>query len=376
MSEILSKINRSLQHKIAEKIKQKGAISFAEFMNMALYEPGLGYYSAGLNKLGLEGDFVTSPELGQLFACCHASFFAGILPQLSQPLLMELGAGSGQFCCDVLNALDEMGALPEQYVILEVSADLKQLQQQKVAALPGHLQQRVVWLERPPEQSFEGIIFANEVLDALPVEVFQYTEAGYQRLMLSNDAGQLTEVWQPFKPASEQQLLAMDLDLEPGFRSEFIPHLSAWMASVVQPLRKGVVLMVDYGYNRKTYYHPQRDRGTLVCHRRHQANFNPYQDVGLQDITAFVDFTAVAEAMSDADLVVEAFTTQADFLLAMNIEQWLDPAADYADYYRLVSEMKQLLLPEEMGEKFKCMLASKGLDFALSWPEPNRLHEL
>ncbi len=376
MSEILSKINRSLQHKIAEKIKQKGAISFAEFMNMALYEPGLGYYSAGLKKLGTEGDFVTSPELGQLFARCHASFFAPLLSQLSQPLLLELGAGSGKFCCDVLTALDAMDVLPDQYAILEVSADLKQLQQQKVAALPSRLQQRVVWLEQPPEQSFEGIIFANEVLDALPVEVFQYTTDGFQQLMLSDQDGQLTEVWQPFKPLLEQQLTAMALDLKPGYRSEFLPQLSAWMASVVKPLRKGVVLMVDYGYSRTAYYHPQRDGGTLVCHRRHQANFNPYQDVGLQDITAFVDFTAVAEAMSASGLTVEAFTTQADFLLAMNIEQWLDPAAEYADYFRLVTEMKQLVLPDEMGEKFKCMVASKALDIELGLPEANRLHEL
>ncbi len=313
MSDTLLDISRSLQHKIALQIKQKGAISFAEFMQLALYEPGLGYYSAGLTKLGSSGDFITSSELGSLFARCHATCFAEVLPLLSQPILLELGAGTGRFCVDVLLALDAMDVLPDEYHIFEISADLKRVQQQAVDRLPVHLAQRVRWLNTPPENDFEGVIFANEVLDALPVEVFRYQAGEYQRLFLTNDEGQLTEQWQEFASPLLQQLQQMKLQLPPGYRSEFVPHLSAWMQSITQHLRKGMVLMVDYGYGRPLYYHPQRNTGTLVCHRRHQANFNPYQDVGLQDITAFVDFTAVAEAMSDADLEVAGFTTQADF---------------------------------------------------------------
>lgn len=376
MSDTLLEISRSLQHKIALQIKQKGAISFAEFMRMALYEPGLGYYSAGLTKLGTAGDFITAPEMGYLFARCHASCFAEVFHELTEPMIVELGAGTGKFCVDLLLALDDLDVVPEAYQIFEISADLKAVQQQAVSQLPAHLAAKVSWLETPPEQTFEGVVFANEVLDALPVEVFQYTDGEYKRLLLTNEAGQLTEQWQPFDAPLLQQIQQMNLKLPSAYRSEFIPHLSAWMTSVTQQLSKGLVLMVDYGYGRSTYYHPQRSTGTLVCHRRHQANFNPYQDVGLQDITAFVDFTAVAEAMTDAGLEVLGFTTQADFLLATHIEQWLDPNGDYQSYFELVSEMKKLILPDEMGEKFKTIAATKNLTLELSAFATNRLQDL
>lgn len=377
MSDTQLKINHSLQHKITAQIKQKGVISFAEFMRMALYEPGLGYYSAGMAKLGPSGDFVTAPEMGQLFARCHASVFAEVLPQLSAPIILELGAGTGQFCVDVLHTLNQLDCLPERYCIFEVSADLKQVQQTAVTAqLPTELAKRVVWLEAPPEQSFEGIVFANEVLDALPVEVFQFVQGQFQRLMLADEAGVLTEHWQPFEASLLKQLEQLELQLESGYRSEFIPHLGAWMQSVVGQLSKGLVLMVDYGYGRPAYYHPQRLTGTLVCHQRHQANFNPYQDVGLQDITAFVDFTAVAEAMNDAGLDVIGFTTQAEFLMATKIEQWLDPEGDYQQYFELVTEMKKLVMPDEMGDKFKTIAASINLPLQLAAFKNNRLQDL
>jgi len=330
MSDTRLEINRSLQHKIASQIKQKGAISFAQFMQMALYEPGLGYYSAGLAKLGPQGDFVTAPEMGRLFARCHASCFAEVLPHLSEPVIVELGAGTGQFCVDVLRSLSEMSSLPKQYVILDVSADLKQVQQERVSQLPKELSDRVVWLEQ----------------------------------------------WHAFEPPLSLQIQKFNLQLESGYRSEFIPNLSAWLQSVVGQLSKGLVMMVDYGYGRPEYYHPQRSTGTIVCHQRHQANFNPYQDVGLQDITAFVDFTAVAEAMNEAGLDVVGFTTQANFLMATKIEQWLDPDGDFHDYYELVGEMKKLIMPEEMGDKFKTIAGLKKLPIQLSAFKDNRLHEL
>ncbi len=376
MSDIRLEINRSLQHKITSQIKQKGSISFAEFMQMALYEPGLGYYSAGLTKLGSSGDFVTAPEMGQLFARCHANCFAEVLPHLSEPIIVELGAGTGQFCVDVLQALDELSSLPERYAIFEVSADLKKVQQEKVAQLPSELSERVVWLDSPPTEFFEGIVFANEVLDALSVEVFQFKEGQFFRLMLIDEKGCLTERWDAFEPLLLTQLQQLDLQLSSGYRSEFIPHLSVWMDSVVGKLNKGLVLMVDYGYGRPAYYHPQRSTGTLVCYQRHQANFNPYQDVGLQDITAFVDFTAVAEAMNDAGLEVVGFTTQAEFLMANKIEQWLDPSGDYQRYFELVSEMKKLVMPDEMGDKFKAIAATKNLSIELTAFKNNRLQDL
>ncbi|MCX7552322.1 SAM-dependent methyltransferase [Marinicella sp. S1101] len=366
MSDSLEKIKSSLQHKISTQIKQKGAISFAEFMRMALYEPGLGYYSAGLHKFGKAGDFVTSSELGDLFAQCHASCFAEILPTISSPVIFELGAGSGQFCVDVLLALDELNCLPDAYWIFEVSGALKQTQQEAVKQLPAALADRVKWLHAPPDEVFNGIIYANEVLDALPVEVFRFKHDQYQRLMLTDEAGQLTETWDDFPADLSAQLTQKELQLAAGYRSEFIPNLSAWFASVVKNLQQGAVLMVDYGYGRPTYYHPQRHTGTLVCHRRHQANFNPYQDVGLQDITAFVDFTAVAEAMESVGLTVCGFTNQADFLLNNGIDKHLDADGEYQTYFQQVTEMKQLVMPEEMGEKFKVIAAHRNLPLNLS----------
>ncbi len=376
MSETLLQINQALHHKITSEIKQKGAISFAQFMAMALYEPGLGYYSAGLNKLGKDGDFITAPELGTLFARCHASVFAEVLTGLSSPLLMELGAGTGQFCFDVLPALDNLGVLPEKYCIVEISADLKQVQQQKMKQLPDHISSRVEWLDRPPQEKFEGIIFANEVIDALPVEVFRTADKKYQRLMLAEKNGQLEEQWQLFPDHMAQYLQDLQLQLADGYRSEFLPQLNAWIDSITANLKKGMVMLVDYGYGRRTYYHPERSSGTLVCQRRHQANFNPYQDIGLQDITAFVDFTAVAEALELAGLQVTGYTTQGDFLLDAGINQWLNPDDDYPDYYKLVSEMKQLVLPEEMGEKFKSIVAVKGLKQSIKGFSNSRWNEL
>ena len=329
MSETPIQINLALQHTITSKIKQNGAISFAQFMKMALYEPGLGYYSAGLNKIGVDGDFITASELGSLFARCHATVFADVLAVMNQPVIVELGAGTGQFCVDVLLAMDELNVLPDIYYIVEVSADFKQVQANKIKLLPSHLQSKVRWLNQPPTSPYEGIVFANEVLDALPVEVFKFENHKYHRLMLEcNSANKelvWLESWQDFPQEMEQQLHKMDLSLSEGYRSEFLPHLSAWMASITQNLNKGLVLLVDYGYGRSTYYHPQRSTGTLVCQQRHQASFNPYQNIGLQDITAFVDFTAVAEALTECGFALAGYTTQGDFLLASGINQWIDP---------------------------------------------------
>lgn len=376
MPSSLEKIKDSLQHKITSQIKQKGAISFAEFMQMALYEPGLGYYSAGLFKFGASGDFITSSELGSLFAQCHAHCFAEVIKQLDHPVILELGAGSGVFCADVLQALEQLDCLPETYWIMEVSADLQQVQQQRIEQLSPSLAQRVQWLEQPPTVGFEGIIYANEVLDALPVEVFKKINDQYMRLMLEDVDGHLSESWQEFPEALRLQLEQKELELAQEYRSEFTPNIEAWFQSITSSFEKGVVLMVDYGYGRNTYYHPQRLNGTLVCHKRHQANFNPYQDVGLQDITAFVDFTSVAEAMEGVGLAVGGFTTQADFLMGNGIDQLLNPDGDYEAYYKKATELKKLVMPDEMGEKFMVIMASKDLSAEIPGFQNNQWQKL
>ncbi len=376
MTSSAQQISNTLQHKITQEINNSGAISFAKFMEMALYQPGLGYYSAGLKKFGKEGDFITSPELGHLFAHCHAAVFAPVLASLDDAVIFELGAGMGSFCHDVLLALDAKNQLPDAYWILEVSADLKHQQQLTVAQLPPHLAEKVQWLNELPQKPFNGIVFGNEVLDALPVEVYQQQGNEKKRLMLSNVEEKLSESWVDFPDDLAQQLAAKQLSLSEGHRSEFIPNLAQWLSSITQQLQSGLVLWVDYGHGSPAFHHPVRNQGSLVCHQRHEANFNPYQSIGLQDITAFVDFTHVAECLSSLGFEIQGFTTQGDFLADAGIANLLDPEGEFNEYFQLASEMKQLMLPTEMGEKFKVLAATKAFEQAVLGFANNKLYDL
>jgi SAM-dependent MidA family methyltransferase len=374
---LLKQHSLALQTEIKERIEQQNTISFAEFMQMALYQPGLGYYSSGLQKFGKDGDFVTAPELGNLFAQCMAKQFQQILTDLEPAVILELGAGTGSFCVDCMTALDVLGCLPEKYYILEVSADLQQRQKQKINTLAEHLKQRIQWLSQPPTNDFDGIIFANEVVDALAVEVFKYEHNKFKQMRVYWDQ-EFKSSWQAMPAQLAQQLSAKNLQLDEGYVSEFIPHLSSWLLTVSKHLRKGMVLMVDYGYERSAYYHPQRDQGTLVCYHQHQANFNYFSRVGIQDMTAFVDFTALAEAADDCGLSVDGYTTQSHFLMSLGIGEILgDCENDYKNYYRNTTEMKKLTLPNEMGEKFKVMALSRGMNpELLGFTFSNQLHLL
>jgi len=367
----------ALQNKIRERITQQNDISFAELMQMALYHPGLGYYSSGTHKFGKDGDFITSPEMGQLFAQCMANQFQQILKGLSSPVIVELGAGTGQFCFDCLLELDKLNSLPEKYYILEVSADLQQRQKQKIEGLSKHLKAKVEWLSKPLENVFSGVIFANEVIDALAVEVFKYEDQQFKQMRVGYEGGYVKK-WQAFPQHLNKEIGHKELNLAEGYVSEFIPHLNEWLNTITQCLKQGVVLFVDYGYERKGYYHPQRNQGTLVCHFQHQANFDYFSNIGIQDITAFVDFTAVAEAADVCGLSVDGYTTQAHFLMGLEIHNKLgDSEKDFTNYYQNTTEMKKLTLPNEMGEKFKVIALSRDyegdlLGFAFS----NQLHLL
>jgi SAM-dependent MidA family methyltransferase len=347
-----------------------GWLSFDDYLRIVLYAPGLGYYSAGSVKFGRGGDFVTAPELSGLFGRCVARQCAEIL-QVTGGEVLELGAGTGALAASVLAALYELEALPRHYYILEVSADLRARQEQRFASLPQALRARLRWLDALPAAPMAGVILANEVADALPFKRFTVTsDAPLEGGVALSPEGALIEAGRPADAllAAQVAQLAASLPepLPPGYRSELCPMLQPWIAALGAALRGGAALLIDYGLGRREYYHPQRGQGTLRCHFRHRAHDNALLNPGLQDITAWVDFTRVAEAAVDAQLEVGGFCTQAAFLLANGIES--DLAANAAgaagtavEQARLASEARALLLPGEMGESFKVMALTRGL---------------
>jgi SAM-dependent MidA family methyltransferase len=350
-----------------------GWLSFERFMDLALYAPGLGYYSAGSAKLGASGDFVTAPEVSDLFSRCVARQCAEVLAVTGGEIL-ELGAGTGRMAAVVLESLAAEGVLPERYAILEVSADLAERQRARLGSLPPALRERVVWLDRLPERPVRGVVLANEVLDALPCQRFVVGAAGGRGVLelgVSSVSGDAF-LERPAAPdaalaaACASLLAELPQPLPTGYMSEVCLRLEPWLASVGERLERGLVLLFDYGLPRAHYYHPQRVTGTLRCHYKQRAHDDPYINVGVQDITAWVDFTRVAEAAVAADLEVRGFSTQAAFLLATGIERFAAEADDIVEQTRLAGEARRLLLPGEMGEAFKAMALTRGYDAALT----------
>ena len=351
---------------------QGGWLRFDEFLQQVLYAPGLGYYSAGAAKLGAAGDFTTAPELSALFGQCIARQAAPVIAALGGEAggasLLELGPGSGALAATVLARLESLGALPRHYDLLEVSADLRARQQARIAQLPAHLAARVRWLERLPAEPLRGLILANEVADALPFRCFAATDDGYVERGVALDAqGSLAWAERPADAALRAELGRLfDTPLAAGQQGEYCPTLNGWIASLAGALAQGVLLLFDYGLGRSELYHASRSAGTLRCHYRHRAHDDPFLHPGLQDITAWVDFTRVAEAAVDAGLEVRGYCTQAAFLLGAGIQQELAVATDLAARARLASEARQLLLPGEMGETFKAIALSRDLAVPLA----------
>lgn len=345
-----------------------GWLSFEQFMELALYAPGLGYYSAGSAKIGSGGDFVTAPEISDLFSRCVASQCAQVLSATGGGIL-ELGAGTGRMAGVVLESLAAAGVLPDRYYILEVSADLAERQRERLSSLPPSLRGRVVWLERLPERPFRGVILANEVLDALPCQRF-VVDAAVHELGVSLQGDSFIERAAipdaALTSALENLLRELPQPLPSGYTSEVCLKLEPWIASVGECLERGLILLFDYGLPRSHYYHPQRVNGTLRCHFKQLAHDNPYINVGVQDITAWVDFTRVAEAGVAAGLDVTGFCTQAAFLLATGIESLVAGAVGVVEAARLAGEARRLLMPGEMGEAFKAIALTRDYDAALS----------
>lgn len=350
----------------AEIAAQGGQITLARYLELALYEPGLGYYSAGSRKFGAAGDFVTAPEISPWFARTLAVQIAEVLAQLRGGSVLEIGAGSGRMAADLLAALEQARQLPAQYLILELSADLRQRQQALLRERVPQLMPRVQWLDALPESGFTGVMLANEVLDALPVHGFRQTAAGIEERYIRWDGKRFA--WHaaaPSTPALIEAVRALGAVLPDGYESEVCLALPPWLAALAACLRQGVALLLDYGFPRHEYYHPQRERGTLLCYYRHRAHDDPFVYPGLQDITAHVDFTAVAQAATDAGLDVLGYNTQGAFLLANGIAELAGFAADPRRQLQNAQQIRTLTMPEEMGELFKVMALGRDYHHAL-----------
>lgn len=357
--------------RIVERIEQRnGVLRFDEYMQMALYEPGLGYYSSAV-EIGAAGDFVTAPQISPLFGDCIAHQIRSVVEQGCVPQILEFGAGNGHLCMQIMQAMPEL----ERYLILDLSAGLRQRQQ---AYLKAHLDaeqyQKIMWLERLPT-GFSGVVLANEVLDAMPVRLVE-KQAPWCEFGVGFD-GRGFE-WQRISVDATLQAALVQLESKVGefalgYRSEVNLNFGPWMQALAEACDQVIMLIIDYGFEQTDYYHPQRNQGTLICHYRHRVHQDPLIFPGLQDITAFVDFDAAADAGEAAGFTVSGLITQAEFLLAnglLEVAEQRSKAADTVMQFNLSQQIKTLTLPQEMGEKFKVLALQKAL--ALDLPAMRR----
>ena len=370
------KHSEQLVLKIQDEIQSAGGwLDFARFMQLALYATGLGYYSAGSQKFGDikkgGGDFVTAPQISPLFAQTLANQMIQVL-QLTQGSVLELGAGTGKLAADCLLTLAKLNGLPERYFILEVSDHLRQVQLETLSqTFPQDVLQRVEWLNELPQQ-FAGIVIGNEVLDAIPVNIVHKHANGIEVCGIAVVNHKL--VWQnrPINQhgtPSEKSLFeaVTNLNLPEGYTTEINPAASGLMTSLATILKNGAILMIDYGFSAREYYHPQRNQGTLMCHYQHYAHTDPLIYVGLQDITAHVDFTSIAHAAVKGGLSLSGFCSQAQFLMNCGILTLLSEVSptDMARYAPLAAAAQKLLSPAEMGDLFKVIAFTKEIDLSL-----------
>jgi len=351
-----------LVDRLIHTIKQKGPLPFVRFMEQALYAPGLGYYSSGQQKFGKDGDFITAPELSPLFSRCLAYQCQPILLALNDPIIFEFGAGSGIMAVDILLTLETLGCLPKQYWILELSAELKNRQQTLFKKRAPHLLPIVHWLTTLPDTPYEGIVLANEVLDAMPVNKFRWESDKLQEAAIDYQAEQFVWHWDVASAPLKKAVEKLEVTFESGYESEINLFINGWIKSISTHLSRGVVLAIDYGFPRREYYHPERSMGTLMCHKQHRSHTDPLQWVGSQDITAHVDFTAVAEAAVENDFDVAGYTHQAAFLIDCGVTHHLEKIEDEIDRFNASNQVKQLTLPSEMGELFKVIALAKHFD--------------
>ncbi len=354
-----------------EIIEQQGSINFNQFMELALYEPGLGYYAAGSTKLGESGDFITAPELSSVYSFCLARQCQQVLNAIDQGKIFELGPGTGKMACDILQELERLNCLPNEYLLLETSADLRERQQDRVKKCVPHLEGIIHWLDTLPTNKINGIIIANEVLDAMPVHRIVVHGDFCEELYVGFEEGKFVWIKKPLNEKltleTEKELKTLVNKLSQGYTSEINTNIHALISSLAEFLQQGVMLLVDYGYPRQEYYHPQRINGTLLCHYRHRVHSDPFFYPGLQDITSSVNFTRVAEAAVDTGLDVRGYTTQAHFLISCGLDEIVKQQESVCgiDSVKLSNQIKMLTMPGEMGERFKVIALTKNIGIPL-----------
>ncbi len=364
-----------------------GSVPFWKFMELVLYAPGLGYYSAGATKFGDAGDFVTAPELSPLFAACVADALTPVLQQLGPDAqFMEIGGGSGAFAETCLSKLLANDALPARYAILEPSADLRQRQRERLQErLPPLLFELVEWLDGPIQEAWNGVLFANEVIDALPTPRFTIRDGDvFEEHVALDGEGRFLRTDRPADPMLAAAVRHVEHQLpEPfadGYRSELLAQLPYWLQAVIGGMGDGALLFVDYGYARGEYYQPQRRDGTLRAFRRHHLVEDVFAHPGLQDITASVDFTALAEACNGAGFDFAGYCAQASFLIGNRLQDNLAlaevRAQDDIARHNLRQQVKLLTLPGEMGERFQAIGFQRGVEFGAAFLVGDLSHRL
>ncbi len=353
--------SKALSALIESEIEQAGGwIPFVRYMELSLYAPGLGYYAGGSTKLGAQGDFVTAPESGVLFARTLARQVAPLLDEGGE--MLEFGAGSGALAAALLAELKRLGIEPAVYLILEPSSELAERQRRRLASTG--VAARVKWIARLP-QRFRGVMIANEVVDAMPVHALAWTSAGVFERGVGLSEGVLAWSDRPARGAALAAAKAIAIEPPPSgrYESEINLYGRAWMRALARSLEAGALLVIDYGFPAREYYHPQRSMGTLMCHYRHYAHGDPFFHPGLQDITAHVDFSALAHAATDSGFELLGYATQASFLVNCGMTDVLsetDPE-DIARYAPLAAEANRLVSPAEMGELFKVLAVGRGV---------------
>ena len=376
-------LSQQLCQLIQQKIKNAGGwISFAEFMQMALYTPGLGYYAGGAQKFGKDGDFVTAPEITPLFAQTLSLQAAQILAagdaNSTISNILELGAGTGKLAVDLLLELEYLNTLPAQYFILEVSAHLRQVQCETLhKKLSVELFERVVWLETLPK-TFNGVVLGNEVLDAIPANIVRKTKDVWRERGVAFDGKNSEFVWQDSALSTANLVEHLPVDLPIGYITEVNPAACALVRSLANMLQTGAILLVDYGFGAAEYYHPQRNQGTLMCHYQQLAHDNPLKLVGLQDITAHIDFTSIAMLCEVASMRLAGYVNQAQFLINCGILTILaQHSPEDVAYIKLAAAAQKLLSPAEMGELFKVICLTKNIDAPLiGFAQGDKAHTL